>query len=195
MQEALLPEPNRSCGNPKCSVDLATVEQVTAKRYCSRLCQWRAHRANRQRRAAELTSKFCTGCQTEKSIDQYSQPWVHYCRPCAGDREKGRYAARGGADYSYARSLRRFYGMTMEEYQDRFEAQGGRCAICREKSTQRLHVDHSHQTGAIRDLLCEWCNHAIGKARDDPSRLRAMADYLERHAQSPSAALANRPEP
>lgn len=193
MQEALVPEPTRLCGNPKCSVDLATIEQVTAKKYCSSLCQGRTHRANRQRRAAELTSKFCTGCQVDKPIDEYSKPWAHYCRPCAAARAKEHYAGRGGADYSYARALRRFYGMTMEEYTARLEAQGGRCAICRAKSAQRLHVDHSHQTGAIRDLLCEWCNHAIGKARDDPARLRAMADYLERHAQVP--APANRSDP
>ncbi|WP_406145619.1 endonuclease VII domain-containing protein [Streptomyces anulatus] len=142
-----------------------------------------------------MTSKFCTGCREDKSIEEYSKPWVHYCRPCAGTRAKEHYAARGGADYSYARALRRFYGMTMEEYQARFEAQGGRCAVCREESAQRLHVDHSHQTGAIRELLCEWCNHAIGKARDDPARLRAMADYLERHAQGPTASPASRPEP
>ncbi|MFF8422912.1 endonuclease VII domain-containing protein [Streptomyces sp. NPDC015680] len=131
-----------------------------------------------------MTSKLCTGCRTEKAIDQFSKPWVHYCRPCANQRSRKDYAARGGAEYAYAKGLKYNYGLTVAEYETRLTAQGGRCAICREVSPQRLHVDHNHETGAIRDLLCEGCNHAIGKAQESPSRLRAMADYLERHDEA-----------
>jgi hypothetical protein len=144
------------------------------------------YRANRRERASQLASKFCPGCQEDKPIDQYTSPWVHYCRTCANTRGRERYVAKGGSDFAYAQSLKYNYGLTMEDYLTRVAEQGGRCAVCGEESERRLHVDHNHQTGAVRDLLCEWCNHAIGKARDDPARLRAMADYLERHAEAVS---------
>ncbi|WP_176710323.1 endonuclease VII domain-containing protein [Streptomyces sp. Wb2n-11] len=186
MQEALTPELDRLCGNSECEVDLsAALEAGDKSKYCSTRCKGRAYRANRRRRASELSSKFCTGCQEEKGIEHFSQPWVHYCRPCANARSREDYIARGGAEYAYAKGLKYHYGLSVDEYAARLEAQGGRCAICREESPQRLHVDHDHRTGAVRDLLCEGCNHAIGKAQEDPARLRAMADYLERHTAAP----------
>lgn len=71
-------------------------------------------------------------------------------------------------------------------------AQEGRCAICRRTPTEaelgedHLHIDHCHAEGphAVRGLLCRGCNYAIGHAADDPERLRAMADYLERFARA-----------
>ncbi len=75
--------------------------------------------------------------------------------------------------------LRRSYGMGIEEYNQMFESQRGLCAICH-KSGQ-LHVDHDHNTGAVRALLCRQCNTGIGHLSDSPERLRAAADYLDRH--------------
>ncbi|MDK0525025.1 endonuclease VII domain-containing protein [Streptomyces sp. ML-6] len=181
MQEALTPELDRQCGNPECS---KTMTDGSRALYCSVPCRTRAGRIRRREEASKLTHKVCPDCQQDNPIDQYTNPWVHYCRICTNARERARYVARGGSDYAYAQSLKYNYGLTMEEYLARVEKQGGRCAVCGEKSDRRLHVDHNHRTGAVRDLLCEWCNHAIGKARDDPARLRAMADYLERHAEA-----------
>jgi hypothetical protein len=42
-----------------------------------------------------------------------------------------------------------------------------------------LSVDHNHATGEIRGLLCQACNHAIGKFKDKPELCRKAADYLE----------------
>lgn len=183
MQEALTPELARRCGYEECDVDLATVPGLKEQgRYCSDPCQRRQHYLNRHRAAEKLTSKLCGGCKEVLPIEKFSQPWRYYCASCARTDGRKNYAKRNGADRSYAACLKRNYGMTLEEYEERLEAQGGRCAICRDEPTKkRLHVDHNHQTGVIRDLLCEWCNHAIGKAREDPARLRAMAEYLERH--------------
>lgn len=72
------------------------------------------------------------------------------------------------------------YGITQADYDAMVVAQGGRCKIC--KGTPRgkpfLLVDHDHDTGAIRGLLCQPCNVGIGHLGDDPQRLRAAAEYL-----------------
>ncbi|MFE1451898.1 endonuclease VII domain-containing protein [Streptomyces olivaceoviridis] len=186
MQEALTPELARRCGYEKCEVDLAAVPNLKdSERYCSKKCRGRQHRLNRQRAAEGLTSKLCGGCREVLPIEKFTQASRYLCGACAKAAGREHYAKRNGADRSYAQCLKRNYGMTLKEYEERLAAQGGRCAICRDAPTKkRLHVDHNHETGAIRDLLCEWCNHAIGKAREDPARLRAMAEYLERHHQA-----------
>jgi hypothetical protein len=86
---------------------------------------------------------------------------------------------------SLARSLRKThlkkkYGMTLEDYERMLEAQGGGCAICGRPPREdiSLHVDHDHETGLIRGLLCFPCNNAIGLMKDDPERLHRAADYV-----------------
>ncbi len=56
---------------------------------------------------------------------------------------------------------------------------GAKCAICGFGGS--LKVDHEHTSGKIRGVLCHNCNVAIGHMRDDPTRLRAAAQYLELH--------------
>lgn len=69
--------------------------------------------------------------------------------------------------------------LTEDDYRRMFEAQGGVCAICREKpKTGRLAVDHIHGTDRVRGLLCNLCNPALGLFKDDPNRLRAAIEYL-----------------
>ena len=79
--------------------------------------------------------------------------------------------------------LRRKYGISAEEYQRLFEAQGGRCAICRRapNPTISLHVDHDHETGAVRGLLCVRCNNGIALFDEDHEVLREIAAYLDAH--------------
>lgn len=80
------------------------------------------------------------------------------------------------------------YGITTEEQEALFTAQGGLCAIChlpetarkRNGSPKKLSVDHDHITGRVRGLLCLRCNTAIGKFKDDPERLRSAILYLEK---------------
>jgi hypothetical protein len=62
-------------------------------------------------------------------------------------------------------------------------AYGGTCNVCgrtKEDTGQGLCIDHDHQTGHIRGLLCHACNRALGFMRDDPTLIRALADYIER---------------
>lgn len=81
----------------------------------------------------------------------------------------------------------RIYGITREQYDALLVEQDGACAICRQPETmtyrgqpKALSVDHDHETSRVRGLLCAACNFALGKMQDNPARLRAAADYLER---------------
>lgn len=82
------------------------------------------------------------------------------------------------------------FGLTLEQYEAMVQAQHNLCAICGQPERQKrnsgaskplgLAVDHDHQTGRVRGLLCRACNRALGGFYDDPVALRAAADYLER---------------
>ena len=84
------------------------------------------------------------------------------------------------------------YGITLEDYDRMYESQNGVCAICLKPETtkdrwrrggiKRLAVDHDHETGAVRGLLCDRCNKALGCFRDDPELVRAALDYLISYA-------------
>lgn len=81
--------------------------------------------------------------------------------------------------------LKRHYGMTLEQYQTMFDSQLGCCAICGEYHTNvphsQLMVDHCHETGKVRQLLCDLCNTALGKFKDKPELLDKAAAYLRKH--------------
>ena len=80
---------------------------------------------------------------------------------------------------------KRKYGITLADYNQMFSDQGGACAICNthQCATGRaLAVDHDHQTGKVRGLLCQACNTAIGKLKDDPELIKKAAEYVASHA-------------
>jgi hypothetical protein len=94
-------------------------------------------------------------------------------------------------DHVKSRDLLKDFGIDLTAYQAMFVAQKGVCAICAlpERDThtgkiKALAVDHHHETGAIRGLLCSACNTGIGKFGDDPTRLHAAAAYIERFAEA-----------
>jgi len=78
------------------------------------------------------------------------------------------------------------YGLTDADYRAMVEAQASRCAICeqperivRNGELEPLCVDHDHQTGRVRGLLCRTCNSALGKFKDSPEMLRRALAYME----------------
>jgi len=105
--------------------------------------------------------------------------------------EEGRKAYHRVYRQTYAprrsdKELRRCFGIGLEQYSKIFDDQDGKCAICRQPETQirngrykALAVDHCHNSGKVRGLLCCDCNQALGKFKDDPSLLRKAAEYLE----------------
>ena len=81
------------------------------------------------------------------------------------------------------------YGLTLEKYNAMLEAQNGGCAICGSKTAKtkrngRFCVDHDHQTGEVRGLLCAPCNRGIGLLQDSVTIMEAATKYLSRKAWS-----------
>lgn len=88
-------------------------------------------------------------------------------------------------------SLKKQYGITIQEYLKLYDSQNGECAICGEAKhsflagdagkVHTLVVDHCHERGCIRKLLCASCNKALGGFKDSPALLRRAAEYIESH--------------
>lgn len=79
--------------------------------------------------------------------------------------------------------IKQRFGITEIQYEAMYRAQNGLCGICFGVNIngQRLSVDHNHQTGKIRALLCARCNTAIGLARENAEILKSAIDYLEKY--------------
>lgn len=74
---------------------------------------------------------------------------------------------------------KRTYKLTNEEYDALVKKQNNACAICKVVPKEVLFIDHNHQTGDVRGLLCRNCNTAVGLFRDDPDIIAAATTYLE----------------
>jgi len=85
-----------------------------------------------------------------------------------------------------AESLRRRYGMSLDDRDALLARQGGVCGICK-KHHRRLHVDHCHATRKVRGLLCGTCNRGLGHYNDDPVLTRAATAWLEASLRDPIA--------
>jgi hypothetical protein len=79
--------------------------------------------------------------------------------------------------------LNRNYKITLADYEKLLTKQRGRCAICGTKTPgcgwTSFPVDHDHETGKVRGLLCQSCNKGLGNFKDDIQNLRRAIDYLE----------------
>jgi hypothetical protein len=75
------------------------------------------------------------------------------------------------------------HGITADAYRAMLTQQGGGCAICKKKKERRrLSIDHCHQTGQVRGILCDTCNRGIGLLGDSPELLQAALGYLTQGA-------------
>lgn len=78
----------------------------------------------------------------------------------------------------YKRHIKEKYGMTIDQYDAMVDSQNGMCSIC--KRTSKLHVDHCHRSGKVRELLCGPCNNALGLFQDDASVLHLAIAYIQK---------------
>ena len=141
-----------------------------------------AGRAVRERESLPDGVKRCRDCEQLKSVEEFPRNKNYpdgrhpYCKPCHNGRTKETYERLHGGTRNY--HLKARYGITAAEYDAMLEAQGGLCALCRERPAE--HVDHDHVFGNVRGLLCSCCNQGLGNFRDDLGHVQAAAHYLER---------------
>jgi hypothetical protein len=76
------------------------------------------------------------------------------------------------------RHLKHKYNIDVNLYDKMYKSQNGECAICHIKSDNIMSVDHCHNTGDIRGLLCSNCNNGLGHFKDNIDILKKAIDYL-----------------
>ena len=91
-------------------------------------------------------------------------------------------------DKVYDAAIRRKYGITLAEKEAMLNEQGGGCAICGHLR-KKMVVDHDHDTGEVRGILCSRCNTMLGQAEDGPSLLERALVYLSSSSPSKNKAL------
>ena len=129
--------------------------------------------------------KHCSRCGEDKALDAFYPRGggrggsYHRCKEVSLERY---YAAiEADPDFVRRRTLKRRYGISLEQYDEMLAAQGGTCVCGRTPESCPhgvLHVDHDHKTNRVRGLLCPSCNRVLGLVQDRPDLLRALAEYL-----------------
>lgn len=153
-------------------------------------------------------SKVCKRCGIEKEISLFSPlprnktRTKASCKECESTRLANWYKDNQDKQYVYGKrwrdanpdkvrnsKLRCRYGISVDKYSEMATVQEHRCAICLrlcEPSDGRVNlvVDHCHDTGVVRELLCIHCNHALGSIGDNAEVALRMASYLDKHKSS-----------
>lgn len=137
--------------------------------------------------------KFCSKCGVTKPVSEFhlirkrrgkvvNRP-TSYCRVCwnklsllHAQKTREFRLAKARQDWKEKRLLRR---IVLEA--DATRVQPAVCEICEDVNPhgKALAFDHDHQTGKFRGWLCDTCNRTLGMLKDNPSRLRKMALYVE----------------
>jgi methyltransferase-like protein len=133
--------------------------------------------------------RVCTKCGDQKSLEFFSRRKTHVtgykgqCKEC--DKKDFSKWKNANAEYTkevYRRShYTKKYGLSAEESVrlSNPENRKGNCPICGIFSS--LVMDHNHDTGKVRDLICGHCNSLLGYAKESKANLLAAIDYLDKH--------------
>jgi len=152
--------------------------------------------------------KICSKCKISKELedfykDRHSDDGHNSrCKECRDatykkwyNSEKGQEKARKYSKEYYSKSenkektraigIFRRFGITSQDYDKMYKNQKGVCAICKNKEIcprhKHLSVDHNHETGKIRGLLCNTCNKALGLFKENPQYLKNAVKYLKKY--------------
>ena len=134
--------------------------------------------------------KTCTKCGETKKLDQFqyrkdSKKHRPHCKACRAV-EKSEWQ-KGTPELTRNRCLKYKYGITSADYERMLFEQNNCCYICHAEC--KLVVDHCHESGKVRGLLCNYCNVMLGMAKDNPALLRLAANYLELAKQNKQGAI------
>ena len=134
-----------------------------------------------------MDTKQCAKCKQDKTVDHYYKQirnkdnLYSYCKQCHneyGMYDKDRYSKHT----KYNR-----YGITLDIYNSLLDKQNGLCAICfidlSKIETNKVHIDHCHDTNVVRGILCAWCNVGLGYFKDNETNLTNAAMYIQRNKQ------------
>ena len=134
-----------------------------------------------------MNTKICKDCKIEKPVNDFAKRSSSkdglqtYCKPCQNQRV---YKVPSFKSNVRKGQLKSKYGIRPEDYDFLFAIQKGRCAICKmaeEGTREFLCVDHSHDTGKVRGLLCHKCNLGLGKFQDNVEYLSNAIEYLNKN--------------
>jgi len=137
---------------------------------------------------------FLRAIDTDLPIGPDNWHWVEKIPSSSGSDDKKNYLKAWAREdrklnprkYK-CKALQKSYGITLEKYEELKKSQGDVCAICAKpeaalnphtKEPRELAVDHCHNSGVIRGLLCGACNSALGKFKDDIKLLEKAIKYL-----------------
>ena len=145
-------------------------------------------------------SRPCIDCKEIKNIDDFylrteNKRPKSVCKKCDRKRRTNHKRERPEVNNKWIEEnrgrtqrnnrnseLKRSFGITIDDYESMLKDQGGVCRICglEENSTglRNLSVDHDHQSGKIRGLLCHNCNTGLGKFKDSEELLKRAIVYL-----------------
>ena len=131
--------------------------------------------------------KKCSTCNIKKSLDEFytdiskSCGYRSTCKECASIYSQN-YSNKKGEKYRRDIRYKTTYGITLEEYNNLFQLQNGKCKICERSQLEfkrRFAVDHCHSTNEVRGLLCQNCNTGLGNFKDNMVNLQKANTYLK----------------
>lgn len=149
-----------------------------------------------------MDTKRCPRCGETKPLTEFSprkEPGngTHYswCRACSRTTRAAERASWSEGQREAHQILKHRYKLTEAEYEELLIEQNGVCAICRRPETaldrrgkvRRLSVDHNHETGEVRGLLCCNCNRGLGSLEENPDFFLAAIAYLTRSTSGRNA--------
>jgi hypothetical protein len=122
---------------------------------------------------------ICEWCKTEFVKNRVNQ---RFCRKQCAKYASRKRTGRKNKEKRRYRWMKLGINITFNEYRNLLQQQNGKCKICQkhfsEIQNRALQVDHNHNDGKIRGLLCGACNMGLGNFRDDYKLLRKAIEYL-----------------
>jgi hypothetical protein len=179
----------KTCTN--CNIEKDESQFRVYKTYIAGLCidceneyrrEWRRSRQKdnkyyeRERLLKEEKNR-CVRCEQIKPLSEFNKSnhvktgYHNTCKDCQAVRER-------------ASKVKRMYNVTLDEINQRLKDSDWKCAICGCNLKGINHyVDHDHDTGKTRDILCVSCNGGIGFLKDDPDIILKSLLYLKSHGK------------